>query len=224
MKHVRILGLALVAAFAVAAVAAAVASAVLPEFDGPFPKSFHALGTAEGTLETTGKNEVKCKTNHVNGEITGPKHDLATIRFLGCTTPNPLGGRLECNTAGEGSGVIATQKLLSLLGYIKRAAPTEVGILIEPASTELFAEFVCGGFITIKVKGNVVGKITPINVAANKFPLELKQVKGVPSPAGLEGQTDLLATSVAGGAFEDSGIEQTDTLELNGGATGIILA
>jgi hypothetical protein len=223
MKHMKIFGLALVAAFAVAAMAAAVASAVLPEFDGPFPKSFHALGLG-GTLETTGGHEVKCTSNHVNGEITGPKHDLATIRFLGCTTPSPFGGRIECNTSGEGSGVIATQKLLSLLGYIKRLAPTEVGVLIEPASTELFAEFLCGGIITIKVKGNVVGKIEPLNIAANKFPLLLKQAAGKPNPAGLESGPDLLATSVAGGAFEESGIEQTDELELNGGATGIILA
>jgi hypothetical protein len=220
MKHIKTLGMALVAAFTVAAVAAAVASAVLPEFEGPFPKSFHSLG-GEGVIETTGGNEPKCTSSHINGEITGPKHDLAKITYLGCTTANPFGGRVNCNTSGQGTGVILTEKILGLLGYIKKAAPVEVGILLEPASTELFfAEFVCGG-LPVKIKGNIVGKLTPVNVSTTKFPLEFKQTKGKPNPAGLEGQTDLLAASFNGGSFEDMGIEQTYELILDTGASKI---
>jgi len=217
----RVKGVILVAAMLVmSAIAVASAAAALPEFDGPFPKPFHSLGGA-GLLETTGAKKVNCASNHVNGNITGPKTDLALIRFLGCENTEIL--PVKCNSSGQGTGVIQTSPILSLLGYLNKTTK-EVGVLLEPDNTALFASFECGGIVKIEVKGTVVGKITPVNTKSKTFTLELKQAGGVPNPSGLEGQTDLLATKIGGGGFEDSGIQQTNILELDGGAESFILA
>src|SRR5438094_671111 len=54
MQRLKVLVLAIVAALAMTAVATATASAALPEFSGPFAKSFTSK-SGTGTLETVGK-------------------------------------------------------------------------------------------------------------------------------------------------------------------------
>ena len=132
MRHAKLFGLTMVAMFALSAVAVSVASAALPEFDGPFPKTFAGLGSAD-ELETVGKSKLGCKDVHVNGKILSAKIDLAKLTFLGCEATQG-GSKFSC-------GTILTNPLLSLLGYINKATKL-VGTLLEPQEA-LIASFTC---------------------------------------------------------------------------------
>jgi hypothetical protein len=78
---------------------------------------------------------------------------------------------------GPGVGTIATNELKGTLGYVKKAAPREVGIDWRPESGREFAKFTCGSvsfivggateregpFYSPKGGGAVIGTVTPIN-------------------------------------------------------------
>ena len=216
MRHAKLFGLALVAVFALSASAASIASAALPEFDGPFPKTFTGLGPA-GKLETVGGSTVNCNDVHVNGRILSAKIDLAKLTFLGCTA-TAGGATAPC-------GTILTNPLLSLLGYIK-ASTKLVGILLEPEET-LFATFTCtAGIIKIKVevKGTIGGEITPVNSSVHTFKLSFHQAGGKQEINQFEGEGLMKLESKVLGGFEESGVSQEAELELSGVEKGIILA
>ena len=129
-------------------------------------------------LEASSK-KISCKADSNIGEITGAKTDLVKVTFTGCTA---LGGLYKCqNTATAGE--ITTTWLFSTLGYIKKAAPTEVGLSLAPETGTTFAAVTCtyeGLEEKIEVaeakkasekeheaeaKGgdSIIGRITPIN-------------------------------------------------------------
>jgi hypothetical protein len=228
MRHLRIFGLILVAVFALSAVAVSSASAALPEFHGPFPKLFTGLGGA-GKLEAESGNTVSCKDVHIHGEIIGPKHDLVKLTYLGCSV-KAFGATAPCATSGQPSGVVLTNKLLSLLGYIKRT-PRLVGLLLEPeAGQSQFASFECvAGVVKIpvQVRGTVGGEIGPLNTLSNSFNVafELEKV-GKQKIKKFEGEGEMkLEISFNGGTtFEGFGIENSATLVLANGEEGEILA
>jgi len=235
------MGLCLAAVFVMSAVAVASASAAagvpLFLFSGT-AKGFSSV-SGPGTLvqrsnSTEEKNgaEVKCTSDTDNGEIEGTKQtDKVTnvlVVFSGCTSEVAL-TKYTCTTAGQPSGTIKTNQLEGQLGYIN-LAEKKVGLVLKPKSpATLFAEFECehsGSKLAIKVRGEIIGEITPVNklvdpgehftlnyvpnVSANK---KWEQVPKELTVLG-EKKTGLLLESslslVSSGEFLFSAIETTD--------------
>jgi hypothetical protein len=216
MKRMRIVWLCLLASFALTAIAASSASAAKPEFIAKkFPVTFTST-SGKGTLETLGGTQVTCSSDTDTGELTGANggKDIANVvvKFNGCKESV---FNAECKTSGAAAGEIKTNVLSGEVGYIKKAAPIEVGLMLSPTTAALFAEFNClGGLVKIQVQNLVEGKALPLNKSETKGELIYKQKLGMQELNKLEGQTgeSLLETSIGGGAFEGSGIETTDKI------------
>jgi hypothetical protein len=214
MRHLRMVGICLVAAFAIAAVAATSASA-LPEFgkcevqekhEGAYSDSNCQKKAKVVNLKKTGAFEwvnatkiplgakhrkfssytsgtgilgadykvcqpaqlerhcaageevnfaklgVECTTMQDQGEISptnAKKVQNVSVVFNGCT----LGGSSPCGN-GSKEGEIRIESLKGELGYIKKAVPKEVGVLLEPAvKGGLFTKFSCAGIVVVSVGG-----------------------------------------------------------------------
>ena len=206
MKRMRIMGLCLVAVFAVGAATATVASA-LPEFTGPFPKTF--TSTSKGSLlETVGGKKTKCTADTNLGEITGPQSGNIRIVFTGCKL-----GKLPCNTPGAAPGTIATNMLTMRIGYISKANKEVGADLVEPNLG--FTAYVCGPAIFVKVTGSVIGRITPINksvIPAKVFKLKFAQTLGAQKFPNLEASPVDILESSFGGPPEVTGLASTDAI------------
>jgi len=176
----KVMGLCFVAAFVMSAVAAATASAsaTTPEFRfAAGNKEFSSTGTI-GKLETSAGELVECKEETDRGEIEGasPSHRIRDllISYKGCTS-TILTKTYKCQSSKANSEEIKTFNLLARLGWISKPK-TEVGILFNPEAgvsgnpNNLFAEFACvkgEETISIKVRGSVIAKITPVNTLIN---------------------------------------------------------
>jgi hypothetical protein len=205
-----------VAVFAMSAVVAvSSASAALPEFS-KFPVKF--TSTSKASFLEASKKKIECTADKNTGEITGAKTDKVVVTFTGCTT---LSGLVKCGntkTAGE----IETTALISTLGYIKKAAPTEVGLSLKPATGTLFAKFECAtevievGEGTEKGGDSIIGKITPINTSTTAYTLTFKCVSGVQEFTKFEAPEplDVLETKIGSGAWERSCQNSEDAITL----------
>jgi hypothetical protein len=211
MKRIRLIGLYLAAVFSMSAVMAASASA-LPEFSGPFSKTFTSKSKAS-LLETVAKVKLTCKTDTNVGEVTGPETGFMTITFSGCKVK-----KVPCNTPGTPPGKIVTSLLAFTVHYINKANK-EVGMDLVPAPGAAFAEFACGSAIRGIVIGSVIGRVTPINTPVKPtkfFTLSFTQASGKQGITNLEGgPIDTLETSF-GGPFEESGLASTDRIKFGG--------
>jgi len=218
MQRTRILGLALVATMAIAAVAAASALAAAPEFK-----------PASGTLTVksgTGKLEVKgatfgitCKSDKGSGSITGAKTSTFTVDFEGCTT---LGGLVKCNSKGDAAGIILTGGAADLTTSL---GSTVLLFLTSPKETIVE----CVG-VTITILGasegtknnGLVCPVTPIakkvkttehytatcattSKGVNKF------TKAVPPGGGAE-VTYILEAKEGSGSYEQASEETTEEI------------
>ncbi|MBA3865970.1 MAG: hypothetical protein H0X42_06440 [Solirubrobacterales bacterium] len=207
------------------AVVVASASAAKPEFvlkSGTFPVGFTST-SGEGTLETVGGTQVKCTADTNTGKILNAKDDEVTVTFTGCKAFG-----FTCTTAGQSSGTIKTKLLKSKLVY--NVGKTKVLDLLYPA-TEAFppkpgsaggvvAEFTCGGFINVVVRGAVLGQFPTTNVFLHSTSLVLKQTKGVQEftqyvTEGGETKEAYLESN-SGSGFEKAGETTTDTITLEG--------
>jgi hypothetical protein len=208
MKRITITGLCLAAMTLTSAVATTTASAALPEFSGPFSKTFTST-SGKTLLETVGKAKLVCGADTNLGEITGPQTGVVKIKFTKCAVKS-----IPCNTPGLPAGEIATTILAIKLGYINKAKK-EVGMDLLSATGAPVMEFMCGSALRGLVIGSVIGRVTPINkpvVPPKTFLLKFTQALGVQKPVKLEGQPkDVLETSF-GGPFEESGLASTDSL------------
>jgi hypothetical protein len=192
---------------------------------GPFvagEKLSFTSTSGAGTLETVKKETVKCTSDTNAGEFTsGTTAAKVVVTFKGCT--GPLGSECQ-NTATKGE--IATKSLKGVIGYIKKAAPIEVGVLLEPETAgALDAEFECVGLFgiksTLKVRGSLICKIEPINKmtsAAEKGKIVCSQTAGKQAVKKFEGEaTEHTLETEAKGAvefpFEESGETTTDELD-----------
>lgn len=176
----------------------------------------------ESILEGASGKQIKCTGGTNKGEYTGPKTDLVTVTFTGCTAESGLAKCQNTSTKGE----IVTNKLLSLLNYIE-ASTKHVGLALQPeASGGLFAEFTCealGIKETVKVgeksgsgSGNsVIGLISPINTWTNTFTLSLKcsSTKGTQEFTKFEGGSlDVLESKIGSKEWEKSCETSKDTI------------
>lgn len=195
----------------VAAVMGAAASPALalPEFSGPFPKTFTA--TSGGALfETVTAVKVTCKTDVAAGEVTGPQSGTIQITFKGCKS-----GKTPCNTPGAAPGIIASGILGVRFGYLNKLKKLVGADIFEPAGGPMFY-YGCSSAMFAKVIGSVIGQIGPVNKVVTPpsevFKLRFQQTLGVQKYGNLEGgPTDILETSY-GGPFEVTGLANTEAV------------
>jgi hypothetical protein len=181
MKRIGIVGLCLMAVFALSAMAASSASAapglLLARIQGggsPAGVTFLSSGGLAQLWTHSGK-EIHCKdvTNH--GLFLSSTLGDLLIRFLGCTTPNPLGGeRFKCNTAGAGTGEIHLP--LGLTSFQLGLAHLTITVGRIPAALILLekdVKIICGGGLAeVLVLGAVIGALRLDEGSHEPIPLE----------------------------------------------------
>lgn len=171
MQRLRVLGLALFAVFAFAAVASASASAALPEFSpaGSASKPVSFAGTAfASNLFETAYDQVWDYGGGatLSGEITGANEvSNVIISFKG-------GNPYACTNGKEGEAT--TNKLKGRLGYINKAK-TEVGLLLEAATGPIMKCSAQAPFYGEEYKGSIIAPITPVNTLAKALHLSYEQ-------------------------------------------------
>jgi hypothetical protein len=206
MRQMKILGAVFFAVVALTAIASATASAAAPEFN-PGAAGTKFTGTSgAGTLSTAAKGIIECTADTVSGELTGAtkKQATATISFTGCKAFGFIGAK----SLGDAEGTILVKANLELC-YINKANK-EVGVLTEP-SEPVHVE-VAGKLL--KITGDAVGAITPVNLKGKKFSIVYKQKGGVQEPAGCEGKTENLKVQEnETGAIENAGEATTESTE-----------
>jgi len=223
MRRMRIIGVSLVAVFALAALASS-ASAAQPVFYGVAElntevktpiKISGTLGAA--SLEgNTSKAKISCTAGTATGEITSSTKTANNVTtFTGCET-----GGTPCNSTGDPSGTIKTTALEGVLGSISLTlpgirlfAPGEAG---KKPKTGALAEFKCaGGAVTVVVSGSVIGSLSGAQgktVAEGKFAASNKLTFA--EAGGIQKYTKFLAGECGGNA-NDCGPEQL-TSTVNG--------
>jgi hypothetical protein len=175
MQRLKVLGLALVAVFALGAVVAATAGAlplVLPETTGK-KSSDSSIGAT--IYKTVGGKEVKCEkatgtTEEEAPKPLGPFH----ITFKECTATEG-GLTVKCTGLGDATtGEILTLGTYHLV-YDKSSTELPVEILFLVGATH----FTCGGIFLIKVEGSESCLIKEPYVAKTLHEFTCTQVKGV---------------------------------------------
>jgi hypothetical protein len=136
------------ALLALGAFGSASASAAPPEIS-PAPTGSESVsfsGSAGETDFNNGLQIVKCATSSMSGEFTTSQEVKAKISFQKCE-------------ALSGTGLEQTELLKGKLGYINKATK-EAGLLLEPASGEVFAKNFFAGANAV---GGLIGETTPAN-------------------------------------------------------------
>jgi hypothetical protein len=201
MKRISIVGLFLAAVFALSAMTASSALAtpglLLARVQGGGSiVGVTFLSLASLALLTTHSNkEIHCKHTTNHGLFLSSTLGHILIRFLECTTPNPLGGRFKCSSAGAGEGEIhlplATTTFHLGLAHLTLAVgrlPAAVILLEKDVKIE------CGsGAAEILVLGAVIGalqldepneKPIPLNTPFSTALLNFQQT--TPASVGLQ--------------------------------------
>ena len=179
MQKLKVLGLALMAMFAIGiAVSATASAAEVPEF--------LCLGTCSFPITFTGKiatgklltaiGSVECtEAGTTEGEITSAKKGTAkSIDFKGCLL---AANKEKCNTTTDAAGVILLNSVAFHLVAYKLSAKLLAGILFLPAEVL----FECGA-VKIKVKGSPIALVaieSPITEAESKNLLLLWDIEEV---------------------------------------------
>lgn len=212
------LGLALAAMLLIGAVSAGAASAAEFAASPSFPVKFEGEGSV-GLLETQKGRSVTCAEGEANGEVGGSTGAKASVVFKGCHAEHfPL---LTCTSAGRAAGEIAT---VSMKGTPVNLTKTEVGILLQPESGEVMAEFKCSLSPiseTLIVRGAVIGKVpnAELNSFRSTLHLEFKAVKGTQEYTKVEGSTTSYFLTTEGKGTEPFAAEQSGINEAVPGST-----
>jgi hypothetical protein len=152
MKRIKLLGLALLAVFAMGAIAAQGAMAeteptILPS---TFPIEFTSESKGSASLVGAG-GTVTCPSATNKGSFTSANGGTISIDFKGCKKESTA-----CTGAGEATEVILTSGNFQLVDVLP-SGTLELGIKVEPKEgTENKVTFKCG-FITVVVLGSVIG-------------------------------------------------------------------
>lgn len=228
MKRMRILGLALAAAFALS-VAASTAGAspvfyTKVEYGATANKPIKFTGTVgaaflEGSVS---KSKIECVGGTASGEVTGPKLTQKNITtFTGCKSSG-----FPCNSTGAGEGEVLTKSLEGELGDVKAGVP---GLRLFDEATGKggpLAEFSCaGGAIGVKVKGSLIGQLSGAagnTVEEGKFASSTKlafaESGGIQKWTKFVGEetSEQLEGKLGEGAYEKSGQSAIATLKAPG--------
>jgi len=191
-----------------------------------YVETTRALAPAE--LETVGGSTVICGEVASKGEYTGPKTVGNLVTTFGQCEITEDGILLKCTSAGAAEeGEISTSTLDGKLGVVKKVEEhgevtvLKEGIALFPASGEVVAEFSCDGSlgpykisVPVKVTGSVVHDVEGNKMVSTEVE-KFTQTKGKQNPEAFQepSETDVLETSVSGGADEQSGMKLRTTLE-----------
>jgi len=216
MNKMRMLGLALLAIFALGAIAAMSASAALPV---GLPVATQAnpvkFSDKSGPGSFDGASEVSCRTDTSSGEFLSTSLGNFSVLFERCEA-----SRIACTTLGTGqtSGTIRTTGEFHLV-YLRRGTPPTVGIafLINEV------HFECSSLVLVRVRGCAVGPVSPINTSVGtggKYVVTLKR-SGVKNEftsflnAAETGSVECKLESALGsrGTFGQSGEETVEEIE-----------
>jgi len=211
MKRIAILGLALVAVFAIAAASASAAKIVI---HGPAP---FTASSGLSKLSTEGLPEIECKTSSATGSLTSATKGEVTVTFHECATEGK-----KCGNVSPGN--IQTKLLETTVGWINKAKG-EAGVdFIGKAGGETGkgaeAEFECEG-LSVAVKGSAIGRSTPTNVMATEGKVTLVGKNGKQEIEKFEGglkdtlitEASLLPGSELPSAQNQTATESFDELE-----------
>jgi hypothetical protein len=223
MKRIRMIGLALVAVFAMS-VAASTASAspvfytkaAIGATGAPVPfTGTLGLGFLEGQKS---KTKIECTGGTATGEANTATTTIKNVtKFTGCKT-----GTFNCENAGAGE--IVTKSLKGELGDI--TANVLPGIRLSDETEGRggkLVDFTCaGGAVAVDVKGSIIGSLSgaagtePANgkfAASNK--LTFAQTAGVQKYTKFVGEVtgEQLESNTNGGAYEKSGQAVIATLK-----------
>jgi hypothetical protein len=145
--------------------------------------SFSVAGSG-GTLTSHSGSSVVCTGTTGSGTFSTTTSGSATLQFSGCTSSG-----FSCSNTGTAGQIKVTNSFNGIM--VSAGTSTgKAGILLTPtgsstltsASTKLFTEFTCLGFITISVYGNgVIGTIEEsCSTSSNTFKLifESSETKG----------------------------------------------
>lgn len=209
-----------------------------------FQPQFTSHG-GEAALETTLGIKTVCKAEEATGELSGTKEvSHVVVIFKGCESN--FGG-LVCENGitpplgEEPAGQIRTRELKGKLGYIsgKETESPVVGLSLEPETAKnLFAEFICGNVLIVRVgqagydgTGNVpngagndsiISPVTPVNTMSVTNTQTYTAESGVQAVKAFEGgKEDFLETEISDGfgeiPFGQSGQTLTTINTLNNG-------
>jgi alpha-tubulin suppressor-like RCC1 family protein len=140
----------------------------------------------EPKLTTKGGVSITCKAESGSGEYSADKSVAnVAMTFTGCHR-----GELEsCQTTGAAEGEIVTAALRGSLGIVKISpegpVKDKIGLELEPASGETFAEFSCAE-VPVVVTGSVIVEVKA-NTMTNKLTLKYAGAKGIQKPSRFEG-------------------------------------
>ena len=169
MKRIKLMGLALIAVFALGAFAAASAFAEEPELkfqNGEVPSAIKAAEfTAEAPKEVVLESEevegkfisVKCAKAKGKGAFTSQDKGTIEIDFESCKNSEGQ----KCNSTGDSAGIILTLGEAQLVDILP-SGTLDLGIYINPENKTGTGdlEFLCGGLVTVKILGNgLIGAI-----------------------------------------------------------------
>lgn len=229
MRHVKLFALCLTVALAGCAIATAVASAEAPVFG--FLGETDTFSSKGGALEleTTKGEVVKCNKMTAPGPEGGANYtEDFSPTFTGCTA-TILTKTFKCKSSGAAEEEIKGFLLQANLGWLDETKG-EVGVSLSPEEdvegnpSNLFAEFTCtrsSETINVKVKGSVIGEITPFeklvgpSEATKDFTVNFKQSKGVSEWRDFEGgaenklEMETSITEKEGKGFVGSAIEDS---------------
>ncbi len=223
MKHIKTLGLALLALFAISAITAAAASAITNAEFLPAPTVSSPLKASvtggKGKLVTVGGKEVKCEGFSGKGEFTSATLGTGSIEFTTCTSEGS-----KCTTGSDAKGTILAPTVDLLAVSVSEASKLLLGLLITPTAN---VTFTCG-VLKFEVKGSIVAEAGQLRESSLT-----ETLKTVPMPA--EGTKELilavlltlvlnetggkptfgpdhLETTDNGTTFEESGIKSEETI------------
>ena len=176
MKRIRLMGLALIAIFALGAFASASAFAenpeILPVPTKEVPLTFTGTSTEAVLQATKEANKVKCAKNKDTGEFTTQDAGKVSIDFEGCETKGA-----SCTSPGDAKGVILVEGVTELVDVLPTAT-LDLGILITPTAIGGgVLKFECSGVFTVEVKNSLIGVVDNTKgelLAANTKTKELK--------------------------------------------------
>ena len=172
-------------------------------------------------LETVGRTRITCKAEAGTGEYSGARTELITMTFTRCESAS----KASCQSEGASAGTIKDFLLEGQLGFIKNKPKEEklpgvsVGWDLKPTGPEPYVTtFECGNGLKespthVLVSGSVITTNATIDKMSLTSALHYTASTGKQRPERFEGgAAAVLLTSVAGGAFEQSGLSTTQTV------------
>ncbi len=227
MNRVRMVGVCLLASFALSAIAATAASAE-PEYltkavvvEGAKIPLTATLSAA--FLEAASGTKITCTAGTGSGEVTGPRTSKNSVTtFTGCES-----GGFPCNSEGKPTGSITTVALEGKLNGLTSSLP---GVRFFPEATGrggVLAEFTCAGTLKVIVRGSISGAVSGAagtNLETGKLlssgKLTFAESAGTQKYTSFvegpeKGEKEQLESSIGGGAYEKSGESVIVTLKTN---------